>query len=451
MKRGKKLKLLLTPETWFRKLSIFAILWAFFAAFPAHAVLKVDVTRGTVNPITIALTSVSKSQVEQNIWAVVANDLESSGLFRRLGKMDYSEKNATPSFVKWRAQNAQALAISNLALIHGDINVTLSLWDIDMREKVLNTHLRTHPDKWRYLAHTIADMIYKKFTGEAGYFNTNIVYVAETGSGRNRVKRLAIMDQDGANSTYLTSEKEWVLSPRFSPNQQMLAYLSYGQDGLHPKVNILNLQDGKRYALGQFAGMTFAPRFSPDGRKVVMSYFSHDASNIYTIDLQTRAVERLTRTPFIDTAPCFSPDGHYIVFESDRSGRQQLYIMSASGGGQTTQITGGTGSYATPVWSPRGDWIAFTKMMGGEFMIGVIRPNGTGERILARGYHNEGPTWSPNGRVIMFHRETPGKKGGPRLWSVDLTGYNERPVYTKTFASDPAWSLRSGSGLSTKQ
>ena len=287
------------------------------------------------------------------------------------------------------------------------------------------------------MAHIIADAIYERLTGEKGYFDSRVVFVDESGNKAKRTKRLAIMDQDGANVRYLTNGDDLVITPRFSPSKQEITYMSFS--GNEPRVYLLQLETGQRELLGDFPGMTFAPRFSPDGQRVVLSINRDDGnSDIFIVDLRSRATQRLTNSNSISTSPSFSPDGSKIVFTSDRGGQTQIYAMNSDGSGQA-RISFGAGSYSTPVWSPRGDLIAFTKQTGGEFAIGVMRTDGSGERILTSSFHNEGPTWAPNGRVLMFFREPQGS-GGPRLYSIDLSGRNEQKVATPNFGSDPAWS-----------
>jgi TolB protein len=294
---------------------------------------------------------------------------------------------------------------------------------------------------WRRIAHIISDEIYKRLTGEDGYFDSRIVYVAESGSVMARVKRLAIMDQDGANSRYLTDGASLVLTPRFSPTRQMITYMSY--EGGTPRVYLYDLNTGRRNVLGDFPGMTFAPRFVPDGNRLVMSLATNGNSDIYTYDLSSRQKRRLTDNSGIDTAPSFSPDARQIVFESDRGGTQQLYVMDANGG-PAQRITFGQGRYGNPVWSPRGDLIAFTRIYQGKFYIGVIRPDGSGERLITNAYHVEGPSWSPNGRVLTYFKEKPvgsnGDQRQARVYTIDITGYNERMLATPQDGSDPAWS-----------
>ncbi|MEM9105204.1 MAG: Tol-Pal system beta propeller repeat protein TolB, partial [Pseudomonadota bacterium] len=318
----------------------------------------------------------------------------------------------------------------------GRLRAEFRLWDTVAAEQLLGQQFFTQPDNWRRVAHIIADAIYERLTGERGYFDTRVVFVSETGPRNDRQKQLAIMDQDGANLRFLTRGDDLVLTPRFSPSRQEVTYMSFAEG--QPRVYLLQLETGQREIVGNFPGMTFSPRFSPDGQRVIMSLEQDGNANIYTMDLRSRATTRLTDTAAIDTSPSYAPDGNRIVFESDRGGRQQLYVMNADGSNQQ-RISFGDGSYSTPVWSPRGDLIAFTKQSGGKFSIGVMRPDGSGERILTTGFHNEGPTWSPNGRVIMFFRQ-PAGAGGPQLYSIDLTGYNEQRIETPSFGSDPAWS-----------
>jgi len=322
-------------------------------------------------------------------------------------------------------------------LADGRLRTEFRLWDVFGGDQVAGQQFFTSPENWRRVAHIIADAIYERLTGERGYFDTRIVFVDETGPKDNRTKRLGIMDQDGANVRYLTGGTDLVLTPRFSPSTQEVTYMSY--DGGTPRVYLLNLESGQRELVGDFPGMTFAPRFSPDGQQVIMSLQQDGNANIYAMDLRTRRTTRLTDDAAIDTSPSYSPDGSKIVFESDRGGSQQLYVMDANGA-NPQRITFGEGTYSTPVWSPRGDYIAFTRRRAGQFGIGLIRPDGSGERILTEGFHNEGPTWAPNGRVLMFFRDTPGGNGGPQLWTIDVSGYNEFRVPTPSFASDPAWS-----------
>lgn len=413
------------------------------AIAPARAVVEIDINRGTVEPLPVAIPSfLGAGDLPAKMSSVIEADLKRSGLFAPIAKGAFIQKiddaNAAPRYEDWRVINAQALVTGQLVKqADGRLRADFRLWDVFAGEQMTGQQFFTDANNWRRVAHIIADSIYQRLTGEKGYFDTRIVFVDESGPKNKRKKRLAIMDQDGANVRYLTNGKDLVLTPRFSPNKQEITYMSF--EGGEPRVYLLQLETGQREIIGNFPGMTFSPRFSPDGRRVVLSLNRDDGnSNLYAIDLGSRATQRLTSTNAIDTSPSYAPDGRRIVFTSDRGGRTQIYVMNANGSGQQ-RISSGSGSYSTPVWSPRGDFIAFTKQSGGQFSIGVMKPDGSGERILTTGFHNEGPTWAPNGRVIMFFREGRGS-GGPTLYSVDLTGRNEQRIGTPNFGSDPAWS-----------
>jgi TolB protein len=416
-----------------------------FAALPlaaARAELRVDVTRGNAQPLPIAVTDFRGDAIGAQISEVVNNNLRRSGLFNPINPNSFIERsldiNATPRFADWRAINSQALVNGQVSQAGGKLTVEFRLWDVLSESQMLGRRFSTSPQNWRQLAHMISDAIYSRLTGEKGYFNTRVVFVAESGPAQRRVKRLTIMDQDGANVRYLTDGNALVLTPRFSPNEQMIAYMSY--EGGQPAVYIYNLSSGSRYRLGNFPGMTFSPRFSPDGNSVVMSLSRNGNTDIYRMDLGNKRLIRLTNDPNIETSPSYSPDGSKIVFESDRGGTQQLYVMNADGSG-VRRLTFGKGRYASPVWSPRGDLIAFTRMYQGSFYIGVIRADGSGERMISTSYHVEGPTWAPNGRVLMYFKEASTGNGRySKLYSIDITGANEQAVPLNTSASDPAWS-----------
>ncbi|MBZ9848431.1 Tol-Pal system beta propeller repeat protein TolB [Mesorhizobium sp. CA14] len=412
------------------------------ATLPAQATLELNVNKGNVEPMPIAIPDFQGGLGPQ-ISEIVAADLKRSGLFAPIDKAAFVEKisnpDATPRFDDWKVINAQALVTGSVSKeADGRIRAQYRLWDIFGNQQLAGEQFFANDANQRRVAHIIADAIYEKITGEKGYFDTRVVFVDESGAKNARKKRLAIMDQDGANVRYLSDGRSIVLTPRFSPNRQEITYMSY--ESGQPKVYLLQIETGQRELVGNFPGMTFAPRFSPDGQKVIMSLLRDDGnSNIFAMDLRSRSTTRLTDSTAIDTSPSYSPDGSQIVFTSDRgggSGRSQIYVMGADGS-NPHRISFGDGVYSTPVWSPRGDLIAFTKQSGGEFQIGVMKTDGSGERILSSGFQQEGPTWAPNGRVLMFFRDS---AGGPKLVSVDLTGRNEQQIPTANYASDPAWS-----------
>ena len=433
------------------KLKFFICLFVSLINFTvAKAELAIDVSGAMRDPMPIAIPSIIHDgffvgQQGDDILGVVKADLERSGLFEVIDKdsyiQEFSSMDQAPEFLDWKAIKAQALIQSEIEEIDANtIKVSFRLWDVYAENQMEGQSFTTTKDNWHRIAHVISDTIYERLTGEKGYFDTRIVYVSESGPATKRVKRLAIMDQDGENHKFLTNGAAMALTPRFSPNLQKITYMSYA--GNIPRVYILDIETGEQEVLGDFPGMTFAPRFSPDSDKVLLSYASNGKSDIYEMDLKNKKKKRLTHSGAIDTSPSYSPDGSKIVFNSDRGGNQQLYVMDADGS-NVKRISFGNGRYATPVWSPRGDYIAFTKMAGGQFYIGVMYPDGTGERVLASGYLVEGPTWSPNGRVLIYFRQEKGRgKTTPpvKLYSIDLTGYNERKIITPADASDPAWS-----------
>jgi len=418
---------------------------------PAKAEVRVDITRGVVEPIPIAIPNFygaggNEAEFGRDIAKVVSADLVRSGLFSAVDPhsfiQDMDSLLVAPHFADWRVLNTQALVVGHIeAQADGRLKVEFRLWDVFGEQQMTGLAYFTVPNNWRRVAHIIADAIYKRITGEDGYFDTRIVYIAESGPATARVKRLAIMDQDGENNRILSDGRALVLTPRFSPTLQEITYMAYYNN--RPRVYLFNIDSGRQEVLGDFENMTFAPRFSPDGNKVIFSLSNGSNADIYTMDLRTRRTQRLTESSSINTAPSYAPDGQHIVFESDRGGSQQLYVMDAGGNG-AQRISFGDGSYATPVWSPRGDLIAFTKQHGGRFYIGVMRPDGSGERLLTEAYHVEGPTWAPNGRVLMYFKDLPTGPGGRQrsshIYSIDLTGANEREVPTPMDASDPAWS-----------
>jgi len=407
---------------------------------------RVPVTGGEVAPLPIAIPnfvpgSAADTEVGVGVTQVITNNLRRSGLFAPIDQAAYIEKigniDAAPQFQNWKTINAQALVTGRMTRqSDGRLKAEFRLWDVNTGQQLTGQQYFTSPEYWRRIAHIISDQIYERLTGEKGYFDSRVVFVDETGSKERRVKRLALMDQDGANVRYLTRGADLVLTPRFSPSTQEITYMEFGQGD--PRVNLLNLETGQREIVGNFPGMSFSPRFSPDGQRVIMSLQQGGNSNLFVMDLRSKSTTRLTDTPAIDTSPSYAPDGARICFESDRGGKPQIYVMPATGGA-AQRISFGEGSYSTPVWSPRGDYIAFTKQGGGQFSIGIMKPDGSGERLLTSGYHNEGPTFAPNGRVLMFFRD-PGGSGGPSLFTVDISGRNEQRVPTPGFASDPAWS-----------
>jgi TolB protein len=413
---------------------------------------EITVDRARTEPIPIAIPNLvaaggDAATLGRDIATVITNNLARSGLFRPIDPNAFinaqgAASGDTPNFQNWKVIGAQALVTGRVDSLGGDkLRVEFRLWDVLPQAQIQGTAYTATLSNWRRIAHIISDVIYERLLGEKGYFDTRIVYIAGSGPRDRRVKRLAIMDQDGERNQFLTDGRSLALSPRFNPVRDQIAFMSYVND--RPRVYTFDLGTGRQQMLGSFEGMTLSPRFSPDGNSILMAQTRGAGSDIFIIGASGGGARRLTDSGAIDVSPCFSPDGSQIVFSSDRGGDPQIYVMSPSGSG-ARRISFGQGQYNTPVWSPRGDLIAFTRQAGSTFAIGVMRPDGSGERILSESYYAEGPTFAPNGRVIMFWRETPARDSrgngfSAKLVSIDITGFNERAITTPTDASDPAW------------
>jgi TolB protein len=413
--------------------------------------LRIKINSGQLEPLPIAIANFTgldakSSEIGRQISDVITNNLVRSGQFKAVESAAFiappTSPSVRPDFSDWTPLGIKALISGSAKAINeNQMEIEFRLWDVIAETDLVGLRLSVDSNSWRRVAHIISDEIFQRLSGDTGYFDTRIVYVAESGLQNERIKRLAIMDQDGENHQYLTDGSFLVLTPRFSPTSQEITYLAYYKN--EPRVYIFNLETGQQELLGSFPGMTFAPRFAPSGDKIIMSLAERGVTDIYEMNLNTQEVRRLTNSSSIDTSPSYSPDSSKIVFNSDRGGTQQLYIMDKNGA-KVKRISYGEGRYATPVWAPKGELIAFTKMFKNKFYIGVMAPDGSGERLLAEGYLVEGPTWAPNGRVLMyFKQDAPvdnGKSSNVNLYKVDITGFREERILTPSDGSDPAWS-----------
>jgi TolB protein len=404
---------------------------------PARAGRIIDLKGGSFQPTNIAVAPFVGDDAARSITSIATNNFRRSVFLKPVDASVAAGSPDQPDLAAYRTQGAQfVLTGRSVRAGDGRLKTEFRLFDVTTGEQVAGQQYVTEAANMRRVAHLLSDAVFSRITGEKGFFDTRVVFVDETGSKEKRRKRLAMMDQDGANVRYLTRGEDLVVTPRFSPSSQDVTYMAFNDDG-EPKVLLMNIENSQREVVGNFPGMTFSPRFSPDGQKIIMSLSEGSSTNLYTMDLRSRATTRLTDTSAIDTAPSYSPDGSRICFESDRGGSQQIYVMGAHGG-EAKRISFGGGRYSTPVWSPKGDYIAFTKQNGGQFSIGVMKTDGSGERILTEGFHNEGPTWAPNGLFLMFFRDS-GGSGGPKIHMVDVFGRSESQVPTPGYASDPAW------------
>lgn len=400
--------------------------------------LCIDLNPRNFKPMPIAIVDFGGDTQGPQVSQIISSNLKRSGVFEPIDPSRHPERglgfDAVPNFAAWTQAGAQAIVTGRVVRDGARLAVEYRLWDATTGKQVVGQKHAIDPQNWRRLAHLASDAVYERMTGDTGFFDTRIVFVDETGPKEKRKKRLAIIDQDGANFRAISGGNEMLLTPRFSPRGDRVAFMSL-EDGGRASVQVLDLGSGRRSVIGGNA-TSFSPRFSPNGAQLALSVETSGNTNLALADVASGAVRPLTSGSAIDTSPSFSPDGGQIVFESDRGGGQQIYIMGADGSG-ARRISFGEGRYSTPVWSPKGDFIAFTRQKGNTFAIGVMKPDGSGERILTEGYHNEGPTWAPNGRYIMFFREA---GAGPKLFMVDVNGRVDVPIPTPAFASDPAWS-----------
>lgn len=419
---------------------------------PEEPLRIIDVTDESAQDMVIAIPAMptsenvdtaagSTSDLGGRLAQVIDDDLRNTGLFKTLGPraarpIAYGEVT-TPDWGGWSAISAQALVQGYVrATGPGQITVGCYLYDVALQQEMVRQGFVVGVSDWRRAAHKCADAIYTRLTGEGPYFDSQVVYVSETGPKNKRIKRLAIMDQDGANHQFLTNGQTIVLTPRLSPDQREIVYMSYEQR--RPAIYIYDRVNRKQRLVASNVNLNFAPRWSPDGRWILFSMSVSGNIDLYRVSAAGGGTpQRLTNAPGIDTGGSYSPDGSQIAFESDRSGTQQIYVMNADGSNQH-RISFGSGRYATPAWSPRGDLIAFTRTGGGAFRIGVMSPSGGDEKLLTDSWGDEGPSWSPNGRVLMFFRTAQGS-GRPDLWSVDLTGVNAHRIPTPLDGSDPSW------------
>ncbi|MGY2047500.1 Tol-Pal system beta propeller repeat protein TolB [Methylobacterium sp. JK268] len=421
-----------------------SVLWlVLILVQPAAAQLNLRVgPGGAFQPMPIAVADFSGDpSLAPLVSGIITNNLKRSGYFTPVERARFPETpsfDAAPNFAAWKGTGAQGLVTGRVTRDgSGAVKAEFRLWDVLSGQQLIGQQYAGGSGNSRRMGHLISDAVYSKITGLGGFFDTRVAFVDESGTKERRRKRLAIMDQDGANVRYLTNGEASVVAPRYSPATQDITYMSQ-LTGQQPRVQVINLETGARQVIPTSAEMSTSPRFSPDGRRIVMSDQDGGNASIYVMDLASKAQTRVTNANAIDTSPSFSPDGREIVFESDRGGQQQIYVMGADGS-NPRRISFGDGSASQPAWSPRGDYIAFTRQRKGSFAICIMKPDGSGERVLTEGFHNEGPTWAPNGQYVMFFRD-PGGEAGGKLYMVDITGRVEQPVPTPSYASDPTWS-----------
>lgn len=435
------------------KKSLFALCSLLFAicVCGARAELKVDIIAGNTEPIPIAIQKFEAPKNLEKIAAelrgVVESNLRSSGLFRVIksdAHPEFVKLDDMPKFDDWAAIRAQVMVQAKMSADGADkYKLQFYVWDMSGKEQIEAQVLVASKKSARRLAHIMSDAIYERLTGESGYFDTQIIFIAETGPVDARDKRMAVMDSDGHGFRYVSDDKTFVMSPHFSPNMQTVVFLSYRNDD--PTIWTLDMNTGEQRRLGKFGGMTFAPRWSPDGTRVAISLVDNGATNIYEYDMDAKTLRQLTFGDMINTSPSYSPDGTRMAYNSNRSGSQQLHILDLETL-ETSRLSYGNGRYATPAFSPDGNYIAFTKISDDTFYIGIMDPRGKNERILASGWFMEAPSWAPGSRRVVYYEteKIPGDDTGRASWirTVDITGRNDYGIKLPAgvWGTEPTWS-----------
>jgi len=386
-----------------------------------------------------AASAGSTTQLGRAIADVITGDLKNNGLFKPVGPAALPAvpiiQITTPDFPNWNARGAEMLVHGSVQVAsNGNLLIGCYLYDVSLKQQLVKANWEMMPADWRRAAHKCADTVYSRLSGESPFFDSRIAYIAETGPKEHRMKRLAIMDSDGANHRFITTGQAMALTPRFSPDYKKIAYLSYLNG--RPRIYVYDVESATQRLVAETGNTTFAPRWSPDGKWILYSMATAGNTNIYRVSAQGGAVQKLTDTPGINIGGSYSPDGRKIVFESDRGGSQQIYVMNTDGSDQH-RISFFGGRAGTPEWSPRGDQIAFTHIAG-NLSVAVMNVDGSGMRHLTDSWQDEAPTWAPNGRIIQFFR-TEKNTGKSSIWQVDLTGRNERRLPTPVDGSDPSW------------
>ena len=405
-----------------------------------------DATTATaieIPPLTSPDTGTKGNEMLQIGWEatqMIASDLSQTSELKplRITRDDYVSypEVTAPSFGKWRPLGAKILLTGFVqSRSDGRIAIGCYVYDVSKSSELARKGFVLPKSDWRRAAHKCSALAYTAVTGARGMFDTRIAYVAENGVGDAKVRRIAIMDNDGRNHKFLTAGDTIVLKPRLSPNASHLAYVSFA--GGEPTIRLIDLGSGKERPLVEGGAISFAPRFSADGSRIAFSMMLGPNSDIYVVGAGGGRPQRLTTSPAIDTDPSFSPDGSKIVFESDRSGSQQLYVMNSDGSNER-RISFGAGAHASPEWSPDGQWIAFTHRDQYGRRVGVMRPDGTDERLLTGGPGDDSPSWGASSRDLIFARLIGG--GRSALYRVSLGGGQPQQVTIPQDGSDPDWS-----------
>lgn len=422
-------------------LSLIALL---LASMPSQAQLVIDVTTSAGRQIPIALVPfANEAGAPQNITPIISNNLVRTGLFRIVNTSGLSVLPSEPSeinFTDWSARSAEALVIGGIyTLADGRYEVRFRLFDVAKQNQLASLSYTVSASQLRATAHKISDEIYEKLMGERGIFSTKIAYVLKRGPRFE----LQVADADGFNPQTVLSSLEPIRSPKWSPDGNKLAYVSF--ESRKSTVIVQDLATGQRKTIANFRGDNYAPNWSPDGSKLVVSLSKDSVSQIYVISASGGDAVRVTESNGIDTNATFTPDGKDIIFVSDRSGGPQLYRVPASGGTPPQRLTFEGNYNVNPRMSADGKLVAFVNRDGGKLRIATLELATSQINILTEGPLDDSPSFSPNGRTILFESKAGGRG---TLGSVSVDGrVKSRLTSQAGDVREPAWGPYGSAGV----
>ena len=406
------------------------------------APLQIDIRKGVVSRIPVAFLGFQPIESEIDIGSVVENDLKLSGSFSILPNysMGQREEDAlcTPNLLLWQSYPGAMIVQGNITTNGNIISVELKMYDAALNKLLKTGTIYANTGKWRSLAHKISNAIYYELTGEKGIFDTQIVFVAQSGTPLKPISRIAIIDQDGANFRFLTPPNEYCHTPKTSPVSPDIAYAFFNKR--RSMLRVHNLDTGQKSIL-PIKGIGISTDFSPNGRTILFGDSCNGSTTLHAYDRSTGQTKQMNQAyGGISVSPSCAPDGQSFVVSSDqdlvrsptqgkrRIGAPKLYVIQYSTGAARL-LSQNTGSYLCPAWSPDGQYIAFVKRSKGHYYIGIMNADGTGERMLASDHVIDYPSWAPNSRMVIFSAQQ--RRFGPySLFMVDLTGRSLRKLPT---------------------
>ncbi len=388
-------------------------LLALLAASAAQAQLRVDIAGVGANQIPIAVaTFADESLAPAQVSAIIKADLARSGFFKVIDTGSVLSETSSINYGDWKSRGADALVVGSVQrLADGRFDVRYKLLDTVKGAQLSALSLAAPETRTRVTAHKIADDIYEKLTGARGAFATRIAYVTKAG----REYRLEVADADGADTNIALRSNEPIISPAWSPDGTRVAYVSF--ENKKPVVYVQNLMTRQRTVLANYKGSNSAPSWSPDGTRLVVALSRDGLTQSYILNADGTGLRRLTNTNGIDTEPQFSADGQSIYFTSDRSGGPQIYKMSINGG-EAQRVTFKGAYNISPRASSDGKTLAYISRREGGFQLYAMDLSSGQELRLSDTAKDESPSFSPNGKYIMYATES-GQRGTLAVVSVD--------------------------------